>query len=219
LINILASDLLETARTRAEIPEFTSTTNVTDTQAVEDLKGTLRRYSSIVGMAGGAALLMSSATITTQADLDLVSLPTDFQSLGTVYWQKDATTRVPLTRLGRDDLGDTTSREWDETYYPPAYAIKGNTLQLRPVPAGEYTLKVEHTAPLTVAGTSDYVSLVPGADEWVVLDLVQKWKTRLKEDTSDIKMERAMVEADLRTQIKRIDGFKRTKPRNTRRGG
>jgi hypothetical protein len=200
-ISIQCSDLIEDVRLRADLPTFTTTTSVRTADILYWLKRSLQRLSGIVMHGATSTNFVNETTLTTTADVDMISLPTNAQALVSVYYVRDGETEIPMDPMGPDDLGDVSSRDWDGA--TPRYTIKGESIQLRPVPAGEYTVRVEYVTGLIITASTDYVPLYSGWDEWVVLDAAIKVKQRLQQPYAELAQERATVEAEIRSQAKR----------------
>lgn len=200
-ISIAVSDLIEDVRLRAELPTYTTSTSVRTADILYWIKRSLQRLSGIIWSSGDASQLALETTLTTTAGIDMISMPTDMQALVSIYYVRDSSYEVPMDRMNPDDLGDVEQRDWDGEV--PRYTLKGESIQLRPVPAGAYTVRIEYVTGLVISASTDVVQLYSGWDEWVVLDAAIKVKQRLQQPYVEIMQEREKVEAEIRRQVDR----------------
>lgn len=200
-ISFVCSDLIEDVRLRAELPAYSTSTSVRTADILYWIKRSLQRLSGVIATSGDTAQLSVETTLTTTAGVDMVSLPTNMQALVSLYYVRDSSYEIPLERLNPDELGDVEHRDWDGEV--PRYSLKSESIQLRPVPAGAYTLRVEYVTGLIVTASSDTVTLYSGWDEWVVLDTSIKVKQRLQQPYEELYREREKVEAEIRRQVDR----------------
>jgi len=107
------------------------------------------------------------ATITTTANVQTVSLPSDFLDLRALDRQFDATHHSPLRRINLSQ-----SYSFQGTGQPQAYSLHGGvapgTVRLYPVPDGVYTLRVTYDPAFTLlVDDSDTFEFRNGWEEYV----------------------------------------------------
>lgn len=211
--SISISDVLAQAAFRLHLPNFAAGEFVSDTQALMLAKMAVSRLGAMLNRSFGDNYFARTATLSTQAGLDLVSLPDDFKDLLSLTWVSgnDAQT---VTRAEITDY-DPTARSWS-TAYVPKYRIEGETLVLTPIPSAVYTLRCAYTTGLSITSTADTIQALPGCDEWLVLDICQIIRGREDKDVSTYVLAKREIQEDLKAQAIQRDRHGTTAVRDVR---
>lgn len=169
--SVTLSTLRELVRQACDLPTYSTTTTV-NTATVD-----LWINKAIHGLTGklvtlhGEDYYTTSSTISTQAGIPNVSLPTRCFKLRRLVWMRGSDDPVPLRRASQDDWREAseTSQAWDAA---PVYALLGQTVQFWPCPSAVYSLRpyyVQLLADLSAAGDSVYLG--PAWEDWIVANV------------------------------------------------
>lgn len=169
----VADILLDVART-ANVPDFTTTTNVTTAQITYRLVQSARSLSALFRQKLGEDQdFINQATLTVQAGVGLASLPTDCGEVNAVLWVRTASDWRLLESAGQDELEYAQT----DTLVPwlncvtPQYRIQGNVLLFLPGSSVAETVVIYYTKNLDLTGQTTFLQRVD-ADRWITLDLV-----------------------------------------------
>lgn len=149
----------------------------------------------------------TSAPLSLLAGIEAYTVPQDLKRLGNVYaLYNGGNSRVKLTEFAYDDFGALSNSGLSR----PAlqYRLIRNLLYIQPVPTSDIfnAIELQYT-PEHRHSLLDYTPIddvMPsGADEWIVLDVLQKMsvKTRLQ-NMDDILKSKAEVQARLLNSIR-----------------
>lgn len=205
--SILVSEVIEEARVRMNAPFFTSSTQITTTAALNLMKFSARRLSAKLRRAYGSDYFARTGTVTTQADLNSVSLPQDFTDLRQISWVRGANDSVPLDVASVDEFSapGEDSQAWSGS---PRYRLLGNTIQLFPCPNAEYTLSLYYDTGIFVSATSDTMVIQPGWEEWLINDFCVKVRQSQNKEAGDFLRERAIAEEEILKEAAQRDRFR-----------
>lgn len=169
----VADIIADVART-ANVPAFTTTTNVTTAQITYRLIQSARSLSALFRQKLGEDKdFINQATLTVQAGVGLASLPTDCGEVNAVLWVRAASDWRLLESSIQDDLEEAqtdTLRAWRD-YRNPKYDIQGNVLLFLPGSSVAETVVVYYTKHLDLTGQTTFLQRLD-ADRWLTLDLV-----------------------------------------------
>lgn len=215
--NVLVSDILEEIRVRLNEPTVSSTTFWSSTVALNMLKYSARRLSGIIRRTNSDYFTVNS-TITTQAGVNVVSLPSDCTDVRQIAWMRSETDSVPLQLATVDDWLEPSENveAWSGA---PLYRVMGNTVMLFPTPNAAYDLSIYYDTGIFVDETTDLIATQPGWEEWMVLDVCIRARQREEKDARDFMAERAKVEAEIVTQSSKRDRFRQHVIRDLWDGG
>jgi hypothetical protein len=125
------------------------------------------------------------------ANVERYTLPSDFRSMQAVYMLFQAgQVRMKLTSFTREEYGPPNNG-LTQARWPLKYIIQGGRIIFTPRPSADALNAVEFmytpqwNGPLLDWSPID-MTLPNGWEEWVVLDVLQKMRTKLNLDTSDV---------------------------------
>lgn len=216
-ITIQPSDILSQVAFRLHLPDFAAGEFVSQTQALLLLQNASERLTSMLLAAFGTDYFAQQFTVSTQAGVDTVSLPTDCATVNGVYWLYTSGTATSAIRLEHAPLldEDLTSRAWDTPsgwFYSsrgplnaPSYRIEGNVLVLRPVPSAVYQMRIDYQNTPSLAALSDVIYGQAGWKEWLILDVCSQIADREDKDISRWESKKAQVEDELKAAAENRD--------------
>lgn len=215
--NVLVSSVIEEIRFRLDHPTFTSTTHITSTAVLNLVQYSARRLSGIIRRTD-SDYFTTQANLTTQAGINLVSLPANFTDLKQIAWLRSSSDSVPLERASVDQYLDPSEdvRAWSGA---PLYRLQANALTLYPTPDQAYTLSIVYDTGIFVSATGDTIACQPGWEEWIVLDCCIRARQREEKDASDFIVMLGKVEADIVKQASTRDRFRTAEIRDLWDGG
>lgn len=205
------SDIIERVRVRADLPVFTSQTNITDATVLSMVQESARDLSAL--MAEQDWFFVTSTQLTTTPTVPYVSLPTGLGQLQRVAWLKDGTTDIPLVRATLEDTDQAPARTWDTLI--PRYRLAGNLLELFPTPQAAYALDVRYSTGAFIATAADTLFGHLGWDTWIVYNICCIVRQRQEKDYSAFAGERSAKLEEIRATARRDRGGV-SRPRNVR---
>jgi hypothetical protein len=212
--SILVSEVIEEARVRMNAPAFTASTQITTTAALNLLKFSARRLSSKLRRAYGSDYFTRTGTLTTQADLNSVSLPQDFTDLRQIAWVRDSGPSIPLEVASVDEF--LTPGELSQAWAgAPKYRLQGNVVQFFPCPNAVYTLSLYYDTGIFVTAASDTMIIQPGWEEWLINDFCVKVRQSQNKEAGDFIRERAIAEEEILKEASQRDRFQNHTVRDT----
>lgn len=179
-VTVSVPDILSQMSFRMNMPAIAAGQFLTPADTLTLLNMSLRELSTLLARLYGDQHFTQTATLATQAGLNLVSLPANCTDVNSVTWLVDATRKVQLGHATLHDLNSTTLSQWypNAASFPfngvggaPKYQMQGAALILWPVPQAVYSLAVNYTTgvPVSIATVSDTFLLpVPVCDSWLV---------------------------------------------------
>lgn len=192
------SNLLTDAARLANVPAFSTTTNVTATQATYWLVQSGRALTARMRAAfGDDADHARSADLNVPVGLGYVSLPEDCGEIHAVVWQKSSSESILLAQGQLEDLetNDTTSQSWagSET---PKYRLEGETLRFTPPSAEVEAITLFYTGHADLTGQTNMIARLDG-DRWITLDVAIRVLQAQARDAAHLLQEKVMLEANL----------------------
>jgi len=211
--SVLVSDIMEEARVRLDYDDFSTTSYVTTTMALNWVKFGARRLSSLIRWANSDYFL-TLGTVTTTASVSTVSLPSNFTDLRQIAWLRAADESVPLRMASVDDYlaAGESVKAWDA---PPLYRLHGSTLRFFPTPSDTYTVSLYYDTGIFVTATSDSIDAQPGWDEWLIQDFMVKALEREEKDSTESIRMKMQIEEEIVAQAKQRDRFSTFQVRDT----
>ena len=191
---------------RCNVPTFSSTTNVTSGQVTYWLTQSARSLSALLRQKQCEDNdLLTSATLTTIADFELVSLPADCGEIHALIWQKSSSDYRLLEPAALDDFQESTAptQAWGSA---PMYRLEGNTIRFLPASTEAETLTLIYTNHLDLAGETNFQSRLD-ADLWITLTVCERVLQSKGRDASPISAEKAMLETNLFSSARRRDAY------------
>lgn len=178
-VTIGVSSILRNAAQLIGVPPFAANTNVTETQAVYWCQEALESLQALNAQKLGADKHhISSIALSTQANINFVSLPADAIEVFDVIWTREADKYyrlVPAESGYVQPLG-ATPKNWDERF--PRFRLEGNTLVFFPCPAAVYPLSIWYGQHFTVASPANTVQGRLDWQQWLELELATKCLTK-----------------------------------------
>jgi hypothetical protein len=205
-ITVAASDLTEDVRVRLTLPAFASGSGFLSTEQVyRMLSQSCRALSVVLHNAFGDTDFLTRSTATTVAATATIAAPSGMHRLVSVHWNRSSTEAVQLRTATEHDLGNLSSRSWDELR--PAYMLSRSTIYLYPVPSAAYTLTLQYTTGVVTSAVTSATTFdaEPLWDEWIVLDVCEKVAN--KEEKPRFAAERGRVEAMITKNAGKRDQF------------
>lgn len=204
-VTVSVANVLTNAAQLMGTPAFSASTNVTATQA---LAWTVESLESLQALnqqkLGDDKYHISSVDLTTQASINMLSLPSDAIEVFDVLWAEDANTVHRLLPANAQDIEPQghDAREWD---CPPTFRIEGNTLALYPCPSAAYDISIWYGSHFTVTTSADTFQGRLDWQKWLTFDLVVRCLTRKRRyaDVAGIQGLQAQLEINLFSQGRR----------------
>ena len=185
-----------------EIRQRTDRVNATNLDDETELKPWIRKSASHLYelmVKGGDDWYTVSSVLSLVAGQDTYTLPADFRHMVQVYMFYNAGKyRRPIdTFTARQKAGSMYPTYND--YWWMRYKLQRNKIIFTPVPGNSITNAVElNYVPQYVEPDSDeapFDDVLPnGWEEWVVLDVCIKIRTKQRQDTADMRQDRAAME-------------------------
>lgn len=189
------SEILADVARLANVPAFSTTSNVTSGQCTYWLVQSARTLSALLRQRMGSDNdFVASASLTVPAGLGLVSLPADCGEVHAVLWVKSSRDYQLCDGASQDDLeeGSEAEQAWES---PPTYRVEGQTLAVFPPSTDAEDLIVYYTTHLDLSGgATSYISRLD-TDRWLTLDVLCKVLAAKQRDYSLFAAEKAQVEA------------------------
>lgn len=214
-VSVLISDVIAKAGSRLHLPSFgVAGEFVTDADALAYVQSAVSRLGAMLNRLPGDNYLARTATLATQAGLELVSLPTNCTDVLSVHWvdgnQQHTLKRAPITDY------DPVPRAWSWSYMP-RYRVEGEVLVFVPIPNAVYSLRVAYTLALSVSAVTDTIQVPPGCEEWLIMDICEIVRgEREQKDPSVFVLRKQDIEANLVQQASVRDRHGVTQVRDAR---
>ena len=173
--------VLDQVAFRLHLPAVGTGAFVTTASALLLAKSSVSRLGALLNRSFGDAYFAQTATLATQAELDLVSLPSGFKDLLSLHWV-DGTEAHLLERASVTEYS-ATPVAWGNSVLPK-YRVEGNVLVLTPPPLEVYSLRCAYTTGLGITALSDSIQGQAGWEEWLVLDICEQIRDREDKDAS-----------------------------------
>ncbi len=199
------SDILATAAREANVPPFSTDTNVTLAQSTYWLVQGARSFSARLKQAlGDDGDYLKIATLTTVPNLNFVSLPADCGEIHSLLWARTSSD-YRLLRTGNmevlEDLADGDPIAWS-TYADPQYRIEGETIAFYPPSTDAETLYLFYADHLQLEDQTYFAARLD-ADRWLALDVAIRVVQSQGRDPSMLKQDKLMLEAGLFSSARR----------------
>jgi hypothetical protein len=171
------------------------------------------RLSAMLTRLFGDSYFTETATLTTQAGLDLLSLPNNFAQLHSIHWMDGA----QAYELWRADVHDyeQTPRAWS-THEPPTYRIESSVIRLVPAPMAAHLVRISYTTGLFITSLTDSFPGQIGWDEWLILDVCEMIRDREDKDATRFTARKMEIERQIKDQATQRDRYSVTQVRDVR---
>lgn len=205
-VPFLVSDIQAAIVFRADLPTPDANTNVSTGDMLILVQESARRLTGQLNDISPEGYFNTTATLTTTANVPIVSLPASFDKLIQIHWVKTDGTTVELDLAALDEVGPTssTANGWD-TYTVPKYRVTANTIEFFPKPTTVESIVVRYSTGMTVTSAADTLQAQNGWDEWIVLDACCKIRQRQGKDYSEFAAEKQLIQREIIKQAKRRD--------------
>ena len=220
-ISISIADVISDVQFRLHLPSIGSTTFITNAQALLLTQRAVGRLGAMLTRAFGDSYWARTATLATQANLDLVSLPQDFTTLTSLHWIDG--THAHLLERAHDTTYSANPQAWDSsgdiwTYgRRSSYVIEANTIRLIPAPTQVYTLRCAYQTGLSISSLTDTIQCQDQSwPEWLALDICEVIRQREDKDSSNFSQRKVVIEDQLKTQASQRDRNGVTQVRDVR---
>lgn len=219
--SLTLQSVVDSAVTRLHIPTPAVGEFLTPDMCLDFIQSGCERLSGLVTRAFGDGYWRQTATLATQAGLDLVSLPQDTMTVSSVHWLTNDT----AYSLGRADVHEYDPRsqswgqpnDWSLAYgVMPMYTLEANVLRLVPTPNQVYSLRVAYTTGLFVTALSDTIPANLGWKEFLINDFCETVGQREQKDVSQFTQRRLEVQQQILDQAAQRDRFATYQVRDTR---
>lgn len=203
------SDIVLSIQARLALPTITATTRITLARVLAQIQQSARGLAALQRQKLGRDYdLLATATVATQAGLNLVSTPANFGELVKICWVKDATHAPQLEQALASDYEPMgfNPRAWDQpsSGVPygygcglPKYDLEGSTIVFYPCPNQVYSLAIWYTLHYAVASLADTIIGRLDWDTYIILDVCQMLCSDLKRDPTVFLAEKGQLEANL----------------------
>ena len=211
-VQFLVSDIISDIAFRMNMPAFASGDFVSDAQALQLLKNSARRLGGLFTGRFGDAYWLQTATLATQAGLELVSLPDNLATIQALYWIDSHNEARKLMHAELRDWQPTAqawanSGDWLWPSVLPTYRLQGNAIALQPVPSAVYSLRLEYSTGIFVASSSDTIFGQVGWDEWLTLDCCERIADREDKQSDKWYAKKMAIQDEILEQASRRDRF------------
>lgn len=205
-VSIEAQDVLDAVAFRCHLPAFASGEFISATEALTLLNSSARRLSGLVSRLYGDLYWASSITLTTQADIDILSMPSDFHTLTSVHWI-NGNDAVEMQRADVHEYS-AVSKNWNDVDVPRFRLEGAGVLVLVPTPSAAYSVRVAYASVgVLFASASDTFNGLPGWDEWLTLDMCQRIREREQKPADEFIRDRLELEAQMKEQASQRDRY------------
>jgi hypothetical protein len=191
-ISEIVADIARTAN----VPDFSSTTNVTANQITYWLTMSARSLSARIRSAFGEnADYLRVAELQTQAGLNTLSLPTDAGEVHAVLWRRtssDFHLLFPGSLNDLEDLADGDIQPWRD-FGEPKYRLEGEQIAFYPPSSEVENITVFYTGHLDLSGETFFASRLD-ADRLITLDVAIRVLQAQGRDASVLLQDKLMLE-------------------------
>src|ERR1044072_2002038 len=142
----IQTDVVDQVVFRLHIPTPAVGEFITPTHMLALVKSAVNRLSGLLTRSFGDGYFAEDMTILTQEDVDVISLPPNFETLRSLHLVHE-NKAYELERADAADF-DLTSRNWLEGL--PRYTVEANVIRLFPPPDRAFTLRVGYSSSLSV---------------------------------------------------------------------
>jgi hypothetical protein len=212
-VTINMADVVSDVQFRLHIPTIGSTSFVTSAQMLQLLQRSVGRLGALLTRSFSDGYWARTADLTTQAGVDVVSLPPGFTTLTSLHWI-NGNDAVLLLRAHDVDY-TPRAQSWTGSPLLPwgwngarvsGYVLEGSAIRLIPPPSDVYTLRCAYQAGLSITSLADNISAedISWAD-WLALDCCIVIRSRESKDASDFIMLKQEIETNLRDQAQQRD--------------
>lgn len=214
------TDILADVARRANVPAFTTTTNVTTAQATGWLVQSARSLSALFRQKLGEDNdFIQQGTLTVQANVGLASLPSNCGEVHALLWVRSTSDYRLLDAADLDQFEDLQTgdiRKWTDGP-APTYRLMGNTVTFFPPSSEEETVLIYYTTHLDLTGQTSFFARLD-ADLWLTLDVVCKLlNAQGRADVAAVYLqEKMMLEANLFSGARERDPYQVNTIRDTK---
>jgi hypothetical protein len=206
-VTINAQDVLDQVAFRLHLPAFGSGEFITPGDALALLNSSARRLSGLMSRLYGDDYFASAVTLSTQAEIDILSLPSDFHTLMSVHWLHSNATygAIELERADVREFG-SSAVSWD-TCSLPRYRLEGaSVLVFTPTPNAVYDVRIAYNSVgVQFEDASDSFQGLMGHDEWLICDMCQRIREREQKPADEFIRDRLELEGHMKEQASQRD--------------
>jgi hypothetical protein len=219
--SLTLQSVVDSAVIRLQIPTPAVGEFLTPAMCLDFIQSGCERLSGLVTRAFGDHYWQQTATLATQAGLDLVSLPSDTMTISSVHWLTN-NSAYPLARADVHEYDPRSQswgqpNDWSPTYgVLPMYTVEANVIRLVPTPNAVYSLRVAYTTGLFVTALTDTIPANLGWKEYLVNDFAEMVRQREDKDASNFTARRMEVQDQILDQAAQRDRFATYQVRDTR---
>jgi hypothetical protein len=195
------STLIERARVLCGLPAFTTDTTVTTAAALDFAQAACEMLGGIVGERSEENYLAAFDTLTTQAGVEIVSLPDACNDLLRLSWLRSASEEITLERAVIDEFV-AYPHQWSGNIRP-RYRIIDNAIDLFPTPDAVYTLRIYYTTGIYVTSTASTIVCRPFWDQWITMQLCKFFRPVQQKGSPDFDGMQAQAEMRIERQLRR----------------
>jgi hypothetical protein len=212
MVTIDIADVVSDVQFRLHIPTIGTTSFITSPQMLQLMKRSVGRLGALLTRSFSDGYWARTATLQTQAGVDLVSLPAGFRTLTSLHWVNG--NYAQLLERAHDVDFDPRPQAWSGTPMPwgwdasrkSKYVLEGSVIRLTPPPAGVYTLRCAYQAGLAITSLTDTISAQDESwADWLALDACIVIRSREDKDPSNFVLLKQEIEANLRDQAQQRD--------------
>lgn len=203
-VPIAVQDMSNRIAYRSELGTVDANSNTSLADMLMLIQESTRRLSGILADLSDEAYFVTTGTLTTIANIPVVSLPANFGNLLQIHWVKSDGTPVLLRQANQEEIGPSQTNGWNDGL-APWYKLTGNTIEFFPPPNSVETIQIRYSTGLFVTSLADTLQCGLGWDTWVVLDVCCVIRQRQDKDYSAFFQEKQLAEREIRTQAKRRD--------------
>jgi hypothetical protein len=204
-VSINVADVVDDITFRLHLPAIATTGFVTPTAMLKLLQRSVGRLGDLLTKLFGDDYFAREATLTTQAGIDLVSLPSGLTTLTSLHWVSG--NYAHLLERAHSTEYTPNPQSWTSAPLPwgwdagrrSRYVLEGSVIRLTPPPADVYTLRCAYQAALTITSLTDTIQAQSQAwADWLALDACIVLRSRQDKDASNFLALKGEIEANLR---------------------
>ena len=205
------ADIIERVRTRADLPAFDSSTNVTDTMVLAMVQESARDLSAQMNDVDW--FFVSTIDLVTTAGVPYISAPANMANIVRIVWNRDSSRVIPIEPARIDDLPAPPAATWYSML--PRYRLSGNLIEFVPTPTDAYAVNVRFATGAFIASASDTLFGHLGWDTWIVYNVCCIIRQRQDRDYSVFASERDRKLSEIMATSRRERGVVK-RPRDVR---
>lgn len=197
----IQTDVVDQVVFRLHIPTPDVGEFVTDTHMLALVKSAVNRLSGLLTRSFGDGYFAEDMTFQTQAGVDVISLPPNFETLRSLHLIHND----KAYELERAEPEDYSIEATNWLSHLPRYTVEANVIRLTPPPDNEYTLRIGYSSALSVSALTDTIYGQLSWAEWLVADICCKIRQREQRPYDEFMQDKLLIEDAIKSQAAQRD--------------